>query len=823
ALGSYANEIRPLVKKLETLKAEAASFKSKVSDDDKWNEDGDLVDENLDRRNDIAEVWSQFQAAERTAYDKIVALVCGTPLKVDDGSHGANMYGYDAEALKHSKSLPWGDAVEESVPWWQVWEHAYDFGKGLIVDGVWGTIKGLGTLVGFDGWDATKQAWTGLAKLATGVSIAIIPGVGSVYMAMPDKYLPSWLRDSRTAMKETGKAMLAWDQWSENPSRAAGAVTFNVVTAIFTDGAGAAASGAGKAGIAAKALSFAGKAGRAIDPMTYVFKGAGAGLSKIGDVMAGLRGMGKIEIPKISEGAFALPDGASILPDGTIHLPSGTAVPEGAIKLPDDTIKLPEGTATLPPGTVKLPFDDSPAKYIDHEGNLYKEDGSLFQRAEDAKVETAPHPTETAHAPKVETPVLVGVGAHNADNAIRLGSDMSDPLHAGDHTPTGHPGDHAPGGHAPDGTPRNDLNTTPGTPHPSGDTPSTAGHGHGDTPGAAGHHPDGPSTGGHPDGPSGSGGGHDSHPTTSGHDPAHHQPVKRPDFMEDGPNPYGERGRLTKEQIEEIQVYRANEEPGYRERYYNLLGRRLRLSLKDESGFTPPHLTKLADDAPWIRAKDTPEPPEPHFLDDDYKSLGSDDVSDFDRLEKLHGFAQRRHAAITWDNLVTEWKDSSGLPQAEAVYKASHTGMKEATEAFGEAAARHHFVAEHYPDFVEQELLGPKNGNHQFDQVWLREDGRALVVEAKSSVKTPLGKRDLPGPPHMPGVKGASVSQGSREYFLDILREMDKRGETELVDKLRTALRDGKLDYVVVKGGKNTGSYTGLEYRMFDISKGTLP
>ncbi|MEU6895808.1 hypothetical protein ABZ934_29410, partial [Streptomyces sp. NPDC046557] len=49
--------------------------------------------------------------------------------------------------------------------------------------------------------------------------------------------------------------------------------------------------------------------------------------------------------------------------------------------------------------------------------------------------------------PKVETPVLVGVGAHNADNAIHLGSDMSDPVHMGEHTP---------GGHAPDGMPRND-------------------------------------------------------------------------------------------------------------------------------------------------------------------------------------------------------------------------------------------------------------------------------------------------------------------------------------------------------------------------------
>ncbi len=139
------------------------------------------------------------------------------------------MYGYDAEVLKQSKSLPWGDAVEESIPGWQVWEHGWEFTKGFFVDGVWGTLKGLGGLVGFQGWDTFKQSWTGLAKLGTGLAIMSIPGAGAVFLAAPDDKLPSWLRESRTAMKETGKALLVWDRWGLNPGRAAGAVTFNVV------------------------------------------------------------------------------------------------------------------------------------------------------------------------------------------------------------------------------------------------------------------------------------------------------------------------------------------------------------------------------------------------------------------------------------------------------------------------------------------------------------------------------------------------------------------------------------------------------------------
>ncbi|MFC9812168.1 hypothetical protein ACFVJM_08885 [Streptomyces virginiae] len=561
ALGTYSRDAAPIIKKLESLRAEAQAFREKTEKEDKWAEDGDLIDENLERRNKVAEVWEEFHEVERAAHAKIVALVGGKPLRVNDGSNAPDMYGYDAEALKQAKSLPWGDAVEESIPGWQIWEHAWEFGKGIVVDGIWGTLKGLGGLVGLQGWDVFKQSWTGLAKLGTGLGIAMIPGVGPLFMAAPDDKLPSWLRDSRTAMKETGKALLAWDQWGSNPGRAAGAVTFNVVTTIFTGGAGGAVSGAGKAGAVAKTLSFAGKAGRAIDPMTYIFKGAGAGFSKIGDVMAGLRGMGKIETPSINlDGAIALPDGAVVLPDGVIHLPSGTAVPDGAIKLSDGNIKLPENTTTFPPGTVKLPTPDGTSLFMDIEGNIYKADGSLEQSGKHSTKEPSPDTDAGADlprtdAPKVDSPAtarvpeleLAGVGARGGDNGLNLGSHISDPVHAidnaprgvdatpvrvpehelagvggrgGDHTPSGHAGGHTPGGHAPDNMPRGDLNNPGSTPRPDSpsptgathpDSPTTAGT-HADGPGGGGTHTDGPGGGGHADGPGGTG-------TGAAHDP----------------------------------------------------------------------------------------------------------------------------------------------------------------------------------------------------------------------------------------------------------------------------------------------------------------
>ncbi|MGW7225129.1 hypothetical protein [Streptomyces cyaneofuscatus] len=902
ALATYADDAQPLVAKLKRLREEASTFLDKANADDKWREDGDLVEENNRRHREISETWAAFQAVERACHNKIISLVPGgTQLKVDDGSGGKGMYGYDAEALKHAKGLPWGDPVKESTRWFQVWEHAWDFGKGVVVDGVWGTIKGLGTLVGTDGWESMKQAWTGLAKLTTGVIISTTPLAAAFWLTPEDK-LPSWLRDSRTAMKETGKALLAWDQWSENPARAAGAVTFNVVTTVFTGGTGGAVAGGGKAALAAKALSFAGKAGRAIDPMTYLFKGAGAGLTKISDVMAGLKGMGNIEIPTLPPGSITLPDGGFKLADGTLHLPEGAAVPDGAfevpkgaVKLPDGmdipagavdlgdgvvrlpegmtppagslpipegALKLPEGTTALPEGTVRGTDKDGNIVHLDREGNILKEDGTLKQHHSAAPdgnpADGAPIRTD-ADTPLPRTPAeesaLVGAGARTGGgDSIRLGSDFGDTGRLGDDAartgdngtaPDRTPGGTAnnlPGGSAPDNWPANSLdNGTPrGGPgdHLDGGGPTGAGSrdipggsaadngipsGGSDTGGVPGpRNPDSAGFGGVDDAARGSDG-------TSTPPGAAHQPVPRPTFMLDGPNPYGRPGSLTLEQIEDIQVYRANEEPGYFDRYYRSDGTRKRVEVHDESGFTPPQLAQLSKDAPWGRAKDAPAPPKPHFLDSNYISVGADTVKSQARLKILDTAAQKRYFAIQWDNLVAKWKGETGLahealgtPQSAAqwaeargTYKESHTHMGKAAEEFGEKAAEHHFIAERYPDFEKHSLLGPKSGNDQFDQVWKHDDGRVVVIEAKSSVDTELGRRKLPN--------GRQVSQGSREYFLDIIAEMKKRGERDTVRDLQKALKAGKLDYVVVKGEKNSGTYTGYQYRRFDISKGTLP
>ncbi|GAA2587088.1 hypothetical protein [Streptomyces tubercidicus] len=582
ALGTYAREITPLIAKFKQLKKEAADFQSNEAAEDDWSEDGDLTDENLTRRNKIAEVWTAFQEAERNCHAKIVGLVNGKALHVIDATHKTG-YGYNAEDLKQAKSLPWGDAVEESIPGWQVWEHAWEFGKGFVVDGAGAGVEALKTLFGGYGGDAAGEAWLGLAKLSTGITITTLPFVGHAYWMLPDDMLPSWLRESRTAMTETGKAFVAWDQWGSNNSRAAGAVTFNILSAVITRGGGSAVAGAGKAATAAKAISIGSKVAQAIDPMTYVAKGAGVGLTKLRGVMAGLKDAGHLATPNISDGAYSLPEGSQKLPDGTIQLPKGAAVPEGATRLPGGRIKLPEDTVTLPPGTVKSPLD-GPGKYMGTDGSLYREDGSLLQKGDEAKKENVPNPKASADSPRTETParqeqrVPAGVGGRG-DDITRVGSGIPDATRASDNaghgatgprdnTPMGRAGDgntpggradsmptnsHSPGG---DGTSHTPVtggldNSTSGARH-TNETSSTGngGHGvsdgpsiphqgdgpsahhepstgrHGGGPGAGGH--DGPSTGGHGDGSSGGGHG-DGHSTGGHHGPSTDNPGSEPD------------------------------------------------------------------------------------------------------------------------------------------------------------------------------------------------------------------------------------------------------------------------------------------------------
>ncbi|MFI9308356.1 YwqJ-related putative deaminase [Streptomyces triculaminicus] len=414
ALTAYAGEVKPLAEKLKSLKAEAERFVESVKGDKDWEYDKKKTDHQKRIRNDIDETVAAFYEAELTAANKITALVKdGTKWRVDDGSHQKGMYGFKAEDLKHAK-VPWGQPEDQKHHWYEVghWVKSFVW-DGLIIDGVVGTVKGLGTLVGFDGWDAMKNAWKGLGMLAVGVAAYSIPSVRMI----PDSMLPQFVKDSKKVAREAGKAMVAWDEWGKNPARAAGAVTFNVLTTIT--GAGNVA----KAGTAAKVAGVAGKVGRVIDPMTYVSKGLGAGFQgvkvavpKVGELMSGLRtSLG---------GTHAIP--ASFTMPG--DMPSG-AVPDTHGVTAASYHPTAEGTGAVPasfhgsadvPGTApSAPHTESPASYggAADAAPAPASHGSAPAPAPHSPAPDAPASSPSSHSSAADAPANTPTPHHEAPKA----------------------------------------------------------------------------------------------------------------------------------------------------------------------------------------------------------------------------------------------------------------------------------------------------------------------------------------------------------------------------------------------------------------------
>ncbi|MGW8725240.1 hypothetical protein ACWGNF_04270 [Streptomyces sp. NPDC055808] len=337
ALTVYGDTVRPLAKRLDDLKAQALALTTSIEGDAHWHRDQDKVDRNNALKGGVEAAMQAFYEAEIACHNTITALVGGTTLVL--GGYGTQKivrmgtveYGARAEDLSHFGNVAWGSAAEREftgADWWLhqgrslVWD-------GFIVDGIGGTLKGIALLTGADGWDAAGKAWTGLAKVATGLAIAVTPGVGGLFLTAPAGTMPKWLRDSRTALKETGKALIAYDEWDKNPARAAGGVAFNVLTTVFTGGTGTAAKG----GAVARTVSALGKAGRAVDPMTYVFKAGGFGTVKVLDLFKTLKGL---PAAPFTDGAhltgphIAWSDGSRLTyADGefTVTHPDGTTAP----------------------------------------------------------------------------------------------------------------------------------------------------------------------------------------------------------------------------------------------------------------------------------------------------------------------------------------------------------------------------------------------------------------------------------------------------------------------------------------------------------------
>ncbi|MFC8367113.1 hypothetical protein ACFUIT_03835 [Streptomyces sp. NPDC057239] len=783
ALSSYETEIQPLVAKLKSLKQRAETFRQQIAGDDDWREDDDNVQLNNDLVYDVNATAEAFWLAEISCHNKITALVGGSTLIIEDGAQqrlvklGTSTYGFTADLLDQSEELPWGKTVEKErhgLDW--LGHQLMEFGKGFVVDGVWGTIRGLGTLVGFDGWDAAGEAWKGLGKLATGVLITAVPVVGVAYWAMPEDKLPSYLRDSRNAVKETGKALVAWDQWDENPARAGGAVTFNVLTTVFTGGAGAAAKG----GAVARTVGALGKTARLVDPMTYLGKAATFGTVKVTDLFAGLRG--------VHAGAYAdiLSGTGRVQPDGSV------------VRVADDMPVIRDNVVEWPDGT-RLNLDD---------GSVVRADGT----AAPAKVELSAADRELLERSLPhEEGVLVGAGeragVHAAgETAAHVGGDATGRA-GGNTAPTAHAGEHA-GARGTDTVPARD----------------TGGH----AAGGDGHAGGGADSGSVPAQHGGTGGGRGG----GGGDGSGGSPSGSRD-------PLDAEREVMRRQVERAnndpqwfkEHYREN---GYRRSTSAEGGYGQAVPQLTRNPFAPPKWIAASDMPPAIKEdyiRPDPIPgkvsdlPDEVLKDLNEQAAKRDAAIKADRAaEDALAAAEKAYAANPTDELA------AARDLADKTHSPLHGDANRQGELLGEYAAERHAIPEHYAGAVR--LDDGAFGNNRFDQVYRTPDGRYVVVEAKGSTTASLGVRK--------GHSGRLVTQGTKEYFETILQEMEKRAERnerrgnkngdaslldaakaerQLADELDTALKNKQLDYVLVKAKFDGAKYAGYDIRLFDITK----
>ncbi|WP_210592885.1 toxin glutamine deamidase domain-containing protein [Streptomyces sp. GESEQ-35] len=222
-------------------------------------------------------------------------------------------------------------------------------------------------------------------------------------------------------------------------------------------------------------------------------------------------------------------------------------------------------------------------------------------------------------------------------------------------------------------------------------------------------------------------------------------------------------------------------------------------------------------------------------------------------------------------------ENRAAFKEADDEHRPFHAKRGKESETYGDEVAEFHAIPNAFAGAVRIDNRG--EGNNRFDQVWDAPPNETefdyVVVECKGSLTAGEGDRqglpldtDDPDRPE-PGEDGydeqqttgdenqeaesdadsanpavPQVAQGTREYFKTIMHEMRKRGlqglneaaaetdpvkaeairkaaqdELDLARNLRTALKAGRVKYVLVKGNSNetTRSHEGYLMKEYDI------
>ncbi|SPE49776.1 hypothetical protein SNS2_1471 [Streptomyces netropsis] len=494
ALTSFASSAKPLVDKMNQLRADAKKFVAENKDDDDWQQDQGKIDENARLVREVGTTWVAFQGVERDAANKITALVGGTHFVVDDGSHKAGMYGFRESDIKDAKETPWGTVDEREYTGLRAaWEWTKDnVGgalEGFFVDGVWGTLKGLGSMVNVFDWDNFKKTWSGIGDVFGGVSAYIMTPYD---WAMDKMFGPVDHSDTdkqKAALRNFGKSLVAWDEWGTNPSKAVGIVAFNGLTL----GAGSflKLGKAGKAGMVTEAATVMGKAGVLVDPMSYLGKAASVTKLKIGDLMEGL----KASQAGVDDMARNVPTGTSPHPTGVTppaahtgdttpspsgegsstpaHTGDGSSTPSHA----GDSSSTPAGSGEKTPAGREYEGPDGEKYVVGEDGHIRDTNGNVVP---DKAPHPEPHKDDLPNVKEPETAPVKEPAKEPVKEKVLEGaggpSRVETGTGAGSHTPSGGGTGHGAGGH--------------------GETPGTGGGagGHGGSDGTGGSGKDSGST-----------------------------------------------------------------------------------------------------------------------------------------------------------------------------------------------------------------------------------------------------------------------------------------------------------------------------------------
>lgn len=332
ALSRYAADIRPIKEALDRVRAQARTFVAGLGNGYveqttthlvsgvattrtvAWNDVPELREQNNALLAEVRDLVARMWEVERTCASAIYALIGRAPL---EAATDANPDGYGVAEIPEDAELPWGSPVGRTENCGTktagavkgfVWD-------GIVVDGIWGTVQGLGTLaLGYNPntgeWfsgEAYSAGWSSIGML--GVGLASLSPAGFALGALPGP-AGDFVRRGQQTLLDTGKGLIARDQWSEDPARAAGASVFNIATIVIPAGAAVTSAKVGGSASAA-ALRSAARVVDIIDPASLAFRGGAAGvratlpaLGDLGRLFDGSLGqslsdLGRLDAPRV--------------------------------------------------------------------------------------------------------------------------------------------------------------------------------------------------------------------------------------------------------------------------------------------------------------------------------------------------------------------------------------------------------------------------------------------------------------------------------------------------------------------------------------------